>query len=88
MSVLRLRTSDITWREVDEQIVVLDLQASTFLELNRSGSLLWRALADGAASSEDLVEHLATAYGIDGERATRDVKTFLDALGEANLLER
>jgi len=84
---IRLRVTDLTWREVDQQVVVLDLRASTFLELNRTGSLLWNALAEEAVTARDLAQLLVGRYGITAEQADADVAAFVVALEESKLLE-
>ena len=84
---VRVRSADLTWREVDGQVVVLDLRRSVFLETNRSGSALWRAMIAGPVTTDDLAEVLKAAYGLDDEIATRDAKTFVEMLHHADLLE-
>jgi hypothetical protein len=84
---VRLRSDDVTWREVDGQIVVLDLRRSVFLETNRSGSALWRALAAGPMTVDELAETLRTAHGLDDEVSMRDAKGFVEMLHHADLLE-
>ena len=84
---VRLRSADLTWREVDGQVVVLDLRRSVFLETNRSGSALWRSIVSGPVTIDDLAEVLKAAHGLDDELATRDAKAFVEMLHQADLLE-
>lgn len=83
----RLRASDLTWREVDQQVVVLDLRSSAFLELNRTGTVLWKALTEGSISDEELAARLTSLYGIDDDRARRDVGAFIQSLEDMGLLD-
>jgi hypothetical protein len=78
---LRLR-STLEWREVDGEIVALDLDRSVYLAANSSGALMWRLLSDGTTRDE-LVEALTDAYAVDRPTAERDVATFLEQV-EAN----
>jgi hypothetical protein len=87
VTTLRLRNDAVRWREIDREVVAIDLDSSMYLSTNDSGLLLWRRLADGTTRVE-LVEVLVHAFGIDAARAEADVAGFLDELEARNLLER
>jgi hypothetical protein len=82
---LRLR-KDLVWREAGDEIVALYEEPGRYVSTNAAGSVLWRALADGA-SREDLVRELVAGFGIDPGRAARDVDEYLAELEEKGLLE-
>jgi hypothetical protein len=82
----RLRVDEVVWREVGEDLVVLELATSTYLTLNGSAKLLWTGLADGATTPE-LAASLTTAYGITTEQADADTAAFLSSLVERRLLQ-
>jgi hypothetical protein len=84
---LRLRDDAVRWREIDQEIVAVDLGRSDYVSTNESGVLLWRRLAEGT-TRQQLVEELVSAFGIDRGRASEDVGRFLDELDARNLLER
>jgi Coenzyme PQQ synthesis protein D (PqqD) len=84
---LRLREDAIRWREIDREVVAVDLISSTYLSTNESGVRLWRRLAEGA-TTEELVDELVNAFGIDRKQARADVRDFLDALEARDLLVR
>ena len=83
---LKLRDDRVHWREVDDDVVAVNIDRSTYLSTNGSGALLWLELA-GGTTRERLVERLAQAYLIDGERAAADVDNFLSELNGQGLLE-
>jgi hypothetical protein len=85
MTVLKLRDTDLHWREIDGEIVALEGQRSQYVAANGSGTVLWRALV-GGTTHEHLVDELVRTYGIDRARAAADVDRFLDALAEQHLL--
>lgn len=85
MSELRLRDSDVHWREIDGEIIALEASGSRYVAANGSGTLLWRALAAGTTRDE-LVDELVQAYEIDRARAEADTDTFLAQLREQGLL--
>ena len=82
-----LRGSDMSWREVEGVVAVLDLRSSNFFELNRQGSLLWRALAEGQQTADDLAEELVACYDVEHAQALEDVGAFLRSLRQAGLLD-
>lgn len=82
---VRIRSKNVSWREVDGEVIALDLTSSTYFTTNRTGTLLWHAMVDGAAVG-DLVELLASTFGIPADRAKGDVGSFLDLLSANNLL--
>jgi transcriptional regulator GlxA family with amidase domain len=83
---LKLRDDRVRWREIDDDVVAVDIDRSTYLGTNASGALLWLELV-GGTTRERLVERLAQAYLIDDERAEADVDSFLSTLNGQGLLE-
>lgn len=85
MTTLRLRTDALKWREIEDEVVAVDLRSSTYLSANESAKLLWRQLAEGT-TRQQLVERLVTTFGIDEARAGKDVESFLSDLAARELL--
>lgn len=83
---MQLRTGGLTWQEVDDEVVVLDLDGSEYLRLNGSGRLLWERLRT-PSSVDDLAAVLLDEYDIDMERARRDVDAFVDELRAKRLID-
>lgn len=82
---LCLRKDDLDWREIDDEIVVLDTRDAVYLSVQGSGALVWRLLAE-SATKDSLIEALVKKYGIDSTRATADVDAFLATLNDRGLL--
>ena len=83
---LRLRVGAVEWREVDGEVVALDLTSSSYLAVNPSGAVLWPAL-DAGTTREMLVSRLVEAFEIPQGQASRDVDAFLSELRRLGLLE-
>ena len=83
---MRLRADDLTWQELDGEIVLLDLQGSAYFQLNGSATLLWRRLVDGCARP-DLEAALIEHYDVDARQAAVDVDAFLADLQAHGLLD-
>lgn len=77
---------DLTWREVDETVLVLDLRSGKYLELNATGSVLWKRLAEGSADEDQLVAALQEEFEVSDEQARTDVTAFLASLRQGGLL--
>jgi hypothetical protein len=82
----RIRDADVTWRAIDDQVVVLNLITSQYLTLNGTASELWRLLAPGATES-GLVAYLVTTYDLESAMATADVAVFLDECRQHEVIE-
>jgi hypothetical protein len=74
--VFRLRANALSWRELDGEVIAVDLEDSLYLTANESGTILWSALAHGA-TRDDLVGALVGAYGVARAQAEVDVDEFL-----------
>jgi hypothetical protein len=81
-----LKADEVVWREVGDELVVLELATSTYLTLNGTAKYLWLALADGATIDE-LVESLVGRYQITVEQARVDATSFLEALTARDLID-
>lgn len=85
MTDLRLNEAAVSWREVDGEIIALQLTSSEYLSTNGTGALLWKSLASGT-SRERLIELIVKEFGIEPGRAAADTDAFLDALAAQGLL--
>ena len=81
----QLRHDAVTWRDVDGEVVALDLASGEYLSLNGSGRLLWLAL-DASASVDDLTELLVTSFGISEVQGHADAQAFLADLEARSLV--
>lgn len=84
---MKLDSQRVTWREIDGELVILDLAASTYLTTNETGTTLVKELIE-ERSHEELVEVLMAAFDVGPETATADVRAFVEDLGRNGLLEQ
>lgn len=85
MAMLRLRDADLTWLEIQGELVALDESDSSYLSANDSGLVLWEALAEGC-SRDDLVALLLERFDVGEEQAAADVDAFVADLRARGLL--
>lgn len=85
---LVLRSDSLTWRVVDDEIVILDLRDGVYYSLNSSAALLWQELSDqGGQPTSALITMLADRYGIETGVARSDTLAFIDQMVQAGLVE-
>jgi hypothetical protein len=82
---LALANERLVWREVDDQVIVLDKGTGHYLSINDSGALLWRQIAEGATRAE-LVARLRDDCELHEQAAARDVQAFISMMQEHGLL--
>jgi Coenzyme PQQ synthesis protein D (PqqD) len=83
--MLILAEESLLWREVEDEVIVLDKRTWNYMGINGSGALLWKEIARGA-SATDLVKRLCERYEIDEQTASADVNAFLGMLERHELL--
>ena len=83
--MLKLRPERLEFREIEGEVVALDLERSSYIGINQTGGELWPLLVAGT-EEETLVAHLVTEFGVSEEVATRDVGAFIADLRSRDLL--
>ena len=83
---LRLRPGAVSWREVDGEVILLDLETSDYSGVNPSGTVLWSLLAEGTTQGA-LEQALVERFDVDAPRAAADVSAFLDTARSLRLIE-
>ncbi len=81
------RSDDLSWRDIDDEVIVLDLRSSKYLRLNASGAVLWNRLESGA-TIDQLAETLVASFDLDAGQASTDAGAFLDTCRALDLVER
>lgn len=84
-TTLRLRDEGLNWREIDGEVVALDVERLHYLNLNATGCVLWLMLAEGATKPQ-LVAKLRQEFDVDEPTAQHDVEAFITSCRENDLL--
>ena len=82
---VRIRPTNVSWRDVDGEVIALDLDSSTYFSTNRTGAFLWYAMVDGTTVGA-LITLLEESFDVPAERARSDVRAFLELLRANGLL--
>lgn len=86
MTELKLRSEGLEWREIEDEVIAIDIRNSSYLSANGSGLVIWRELAEGTTRVL-LIERLVETFGVETDRAAADVDHFLADLRSRGLLE-
>ena len=76
---------DISWQDVDGEVVILDSRGRKYYTVNESAVPLWLLLT-GGTTRDEMVDLLTTTHGLERGRVEQDVDVFLDQLRTKRLL--
>lgn len=83
----RLRISgDVVFRELEGEMVLLNLRTGVYFGLDPVGTAIWRLL-EARRTVGEIVEALVAEYDVGEAAAEEDVRRFVAALGENALAE-
>nr|5V1U_A Chain A, TbiB1 [Thermobaculum terrenum ATCC BAA-798]5V1U_B Chain B, TbiB1 [Thermobaculum terrenum ATCC BAA-798]5V1U_C Chain C, TbiB1 [Thermobaculum terrenum ATCC BAA-798]5V1U_D Chain D, TbiB1 [Thermobaculum terrenum ATCC BAA-798]5V1V_A Chain A, TbiB1 [Thermobaculum terrenum ATCC BAA-798]5V1V_B Chain B, TbiB1 [Thermobaculum terrenum ATCC BAA-798] len=71
---------------IDDEVVLLHLQTGTYFGLDAVGSRIWSLLEEGKRP-EEIVDAICAEYSVDRPTVERDLRDFLRALANKELLE-
>lgn len=80
-----LRNTNVLWRELDGEAILLDPQQGCSYNLNVVGTFIWKLL-DGSHSIDDLVQAISAAYEVEESQARSDLESLLHDLRQNNLV--
>jgi hypothetical protein len=75
----------LAWREIDEETVIIAPAENVMLELNPTGSFLWKNI-DGRRTAHELAALLAAEYEVTPGEALADTEALLEQLISSKLL--
>ena len=85
-SVYPKRRSNLNWRTIDGETLILNREEGRLHQLNPTASFIWDC-CDGNSNIEEIVNRLAGAYEVDDRTACKDVEEVLFNLRSSKLLE-
>lgn len=75
----------LTWREVNGELVVMELESGHYHLFNPVGGKIWLGLASNRPLN-DIARELAQGYDVEWERAQKDITAFMATLMRKGLL--
>jgi len=82
---VRILDNDVVWRELDGEIVVLNLATGNYYGLEGAANDMWRLLSEHG-STEKVVETMARDYDVDAARLTADLDALVQELARRSLV--
>lgn len=80
-------SDDLSWRDVNDEMVVLNLKSGEYYTFNDVGRVAWLALADGK-SVDEIVDAIVEEYDVQRDAAASDVRHFIDGLVQNRVVEK
>lgn len=77
--------ADISWRDINGELVALNVKSGEYFIFNEIGRMVWLAIAGGQDSSET-VKKVIDEYEVNEQDASRDVEVFVKALEERSIV--
>lgn len=74
----------VAWQTVAGEAVVVDLSAGRTLGLNESGTFVWSRV--DRTDDEEIAREMASAFGVETDRALSDVRDFLHGMEARKLV--
>lgn len=84
-NLVKVREDTVVWRQVGDEIMILDTGSSEYLSVNKTGAVIWPLLVEGSTMPH-LVQALVAEFGVDQVTAELDAQTFVSSLDELGLL--
>jgi len=78
--------SQVVTRQLDGELVLLNLDTETYFGLDEVGSRMWEVLAS-SASVEAAFEQLTGEYDVDAATLRTDLETLINQLVDSGLVE-
>ena len=75
----KVNSEDISYRVVDQEVIILNLKTGDYYSLNKVGTFIWRFLLN-KADLDFLVDKVVDEFEIDKKVAIRDITTLLKEL--------
>ena len=83
---MKLNPFIVMAEQFDGTGLVFNPETNAAVSLNKTGVYLWKRLKDGATEAEMIFGLIEKYDGVTGEKATADVKAFLEELRSRSLL--
>ena len=76
---------DVVWRDLDGEVVILNLATGLYYGLEGAGSRMWQLLAEHR-STDAVADLLAEEYDVERPRLARDLETLVHRLADKSIV--
>jgi hypothetical protein len=86
LSDVLVPSTDAAFREIEQEVVILDLASGSYFGLNAVGSRAWALIVEGPRSLQDVHGVLLGEYDVTAEQLERDLVEWATQLVTKGLL--
>lgn len=80
-----LWATDIVWRKIDNEVVVIKYDGRTLCTLNKTAALIWE-MCNGENAAKDMAKIVCQHFEVSEEKAIKDVQNTLANFKEIGLV--
>jgi len=80
-------SADLSWRDVNGELVVLNVKTGAYSIFNDTARLVWLSITEGK-TSDQTIDCIVESYAVDRKPLVNDVKMFIDGLLTGGLLQQ
>lgn len=82
-----IRDLELTYNELDGEVVMMSLEKGEYYGLNNIGSRIWELLSK-PLSIRELAEKLVAEYQVNIDQCIEDIRPFIDELVQKGLVKK
>jgi hypothetical protein len=79
-------SKEVLSSKIDEEVVLMSIEADSYFGLDPIGSHIWELLSVKPATLTELVQTLMEEYDTDAETCQKDVQAFIDDMSARKLI--
>ena len=80
-----INKSEVAWRDLDGEAVILDLKTDTYFSLDKIGTKIWNKMIK-KSEVKDLVSLITSSYDVPAKEAEKDVRELISSLEKTGLI--
>lgn len=84
-NLLQRNESDFICAEIDNELLLMSLQADDMIGLNATAAQVWKLLEQPHHFSQ-IVQHLVSSYEVEKTQCEEDIRDWLEGMVNANIL--
>ncbi len=81
-----INNENSSWKEVDGEIVIINLETTHYYSLNKTGTFIWNQLTNNELNFNEIILMTCEAFGQEEKNIKDDVIELLDHFEEENLV--
>jgi len=88
MIIRWIPSSDVISSKIDDEAILMSIEADSYFALDPVGSRIWEMLSNQPASIDELIIILMEEYEVDEKTCREDVQHFIDDMSGRKLIRQ